>query len=145
MKQSRPHWTKSGVKKNGVREGRKKQETDAEDKTGKKVMVCLIAKKLQWGRRGGRVGRHHNSSTGYVISQMLLVSPRDLQVLVLQALGYRRHSIYIHLTFKALPEEELLHFFTSILWQVSRLAPLLEALNKSTSSFALAIISRIYF
>jgi len=33
--------------KNGLGEGRRKQETDAEDKTGKKVMICVIAKKLQ--------------------------------------------------------------------------------------------------
>lgn len=37
---------KSGVK-NGVGEGRRKQETDTEDKTGKKVMICVIAKKMQ--------------------------------------------------------------------------------------------------
>lgn len=34
-------------KKNGVGEGRRKQETDTEDKTGKKVMICVMAKKLQ--------------------------------------------------------------------------------------------------
>lgn len=33
--------------KNGVGEGRRKQETYSEDKTGKKVMICVVAKKLQ--------------------------------------------------------------------------------------------------
>lgn len=36
---------RSKKKKNGVGEGRRKQETDTEDKTGKKVMICVIAKK----------------------------------------------------------------------------------------------------
>lgn len=50
MKQSSHHWRESQEKKEEKKKvgwGRKKQETDTEDKTGKKVMICLIAKKLQ--------------------------------------------------------------------------------------------------
>lgn len=45
-------------------EGRRKQETDTEDKTGKKVMICVIAKKMQWGQRGGQGGKTPESWYG---------------------------------------------------------------------------------
>lgn len=54
---------KSGVKKwRGG--GKEKTGNRAEDKTGKKVMICVTAKKTAVRRDGGRVGRRQNCGAG---------------------------------------------------------------------------------
>lgn len=46
-------------------ERERKQETAAEDKTGKKGHICVIAKKLQWGQKGGAGWERHKSWYGW--------------------------------------------------------------------------------
>lgn len=94
--------------KYGMGEGRRKQETDTEDKTGKKkVMICVIAKKLQGGPIGGRGGKTPESHYGQsYIAEGTGQTTKSPSADVPQVLGWRRSSnCHFTLTYKILPSK----------------------------------------